>query len=70
MKVNGIAPSLLMFNTDDDADYRSRARRKSLLPVAPGASEGVQAIRYLLDSRYLTGKTLELDGGRPLAQAG
>ncbi len=69
VKVNGIAPSMLMFNVDDDDDYRARARRKSLLEVAPGAGECVSTARYLLDSRYLTGKTLGLDGGRPLARA-
>ena len=69
VKVNGIAPSMLMFNADDDDDYRARARRKSLLEVAPGAGEAVSTVRYLLDSRYLTGKTLGLDGGRPLARA-
>ncbi len=69
IKVNGIAPSMLMFNVDDDDDYRARARSKSLLEVAPGAGECLNTARYLLDSRYLTGKTLGLDGGRPLARA-
>ncbi len=69
VKVNAIAPSLLMFNPDDDDAYREHAQRKSLLEVAPGEGEGVAAIRYLLDSHYLTGKTIALDGGRPLALA-
>ncbi len=69
VKVNAIAPSLLMFNPGDDDDYRERAQRKSLLGVAPGEGEGVAAIRYLLDSHYLTGKSIALDGGRPLAMA-
>ena len=69
VKVNSIAPALLMFNSDDDAAYRQKALKKSLLGVAPGESEGVNAIRYLLESRYLTGKTIALDGGRHLAQA-
>jgi hypothetical protein len=30
----------------------------------------VGAIQYLLQSRYLTGKTIALDGGRHLARAG
>jgi dihydromonapterin reductase/dihydrofolate reductase len=69
VKVNSIAPALLMFNPDDDAAYREKALKKSLLGVAPGEVEGVNAIRYLLESRYLTGKTIALDGGRHLAQA-
>ena len=69
VKVNSIAPALLMFNPGDDAAYREKALKKSLLGVAPGETEGVNAIRYLLESRYLTGKTIALDGGRHLAQA-
>lgn len=69
VKVNSIAPALLMFNQGDDADYREKALRKSLLGIAPGETEGVNAIRYILESRYLTGKTIGLDGGRHLAQA-
>ena len=69
VKVNNIAPALLMFNQDDDSDYREKARTKSLLGIVPGESEGVTAVKYLLESRYLTGKTLALDGGRHLAQA-
>jgi dihydromonapterin reductase/dihydrofolate reductase len=69
VKVNSIAPALLMFNQNDDAAYREKAVKKSLLGIAPGESEGVNAIRYLLESKYLTGKTIALDGGRHLAQA-
>jgi len=70
VKVNSVAPALLMFNQDDDAEYRERARKKSLLGIVPGADEGVNTIRYILESRYLTGKTIALDGGRHLARAG
>jgi len=69
VKVNNIAPALLMFNQDDDEQYREKARKKSLLGTVPGASEGVNTIQYILESRYLTGKTIALDGGRHLARA-
>ena len=69
VKVNSIAPSLLMFNQDDDAAYREKALKKSLLGIAPGASEGISTIQYILESRFLTGKTIALDGGRHLARA-
>ena len=69
VKVNSIAPALLMFQQDDDEAYRRKALKKSLLGIEPGEAEGVNAIRYLLDSRYLTGKTIALDGGRHLARA-
>lgn len=70
VKVNGIAPALLMFNTDDDDSYRQKAVKKSLLGIVPGEAEGVAAVQYLLQSRYLTGKTIALDGGRHLARTG
>ncbi len=66
VKVNSIAPAMLMFNQNDSQEYRIKAQSKSLLSAAPGAEEGVRAIRYLLESRYITGRTLSLDGGRPL----
>ncbi|MFT7674223.1 MAG: dihydromonapterin reductase/dihydrofolate reductase [Gammaproteobacteria bacterium] len=69
VKVNSIAPALLMFAQNDDAQYREKARKKSLLGIVPGASEGVNTIKYILESRYLTGKTIALDGGRHLARA-
>ena len=69
VKVNSIAPALLMFNQHDDANYRKKAVKKSLLEVIPGEDEGVNTIQYLLDSHYLTGKTIPLDGGRHLARA-
>ena len=69
VKVNSIAPALLMFKHGDDANYREKALKKSLLGIAPGETEGVNAIRYILDSKYLTGKTIALDGGRHLVQA-
>jgi hypothetical protein len=40
-----------------------------LLGIVPGETEGVNAVCYLLQSRYLTGKTIALDGGRHLARA-
>ena len=68
VKVNSIAPSLLMFNQDDNEKYRQQAMSKSLLGIVPGASEGINTIQYILESRYLTGKTIALDGGRHLAR--
>ena len=66
VKVNAIAPALLMFNEHDDAQYRQKALQKSLLQVEPGAAELTNTVLYLLHSQYITGKVLALDGGRPL----
>ncbi|BDH46085.1 dihydromonapterin reductase [Salmonella enterica subsp. enterica serovar Choleraesuis] len=66
VKVNAIAPSLIMFNEDDDEAYRIRALNKSLMKLVPGEQEIVNAVEYILSSRYMTGRTLALDGGRNL----
>jgi dihydromonapterin reductase/dihydrofolate reductase len=64
IKVNGIAPALLMFNADDDAAYRAKALAKSALGIEPGSDVIYQSLRYLLDNPYVTGTTLTVNGGR------
>lgn len=66
IKVNGIAPALVMFNTDDDATYRTKTLAKSALGIEPGPEVVYQGLRYLLDNPYVTGTTLTLNGGRHL----
>lgn len=66
VKVNAIAPALVMFNQDDSEEYKQKALKKSLLEICPGAQEAVKAVDYLLSSDYMTGRTLHLDGGRHL----
>lgn len=66
VKVNAIAPSLLMFNEDDSEQYKQKALAKSLLGICPGAGEAVKAVNYLLASDYITGQTIHLNGGRNL----
>ena len=39
VKVNAIAPSLILFNEGDDAEYRQQALNKSLMKTAPGEKE-------------------------------
>ncbi|WP_205859185.1 dihydromonapterin reductase [Pleionea sediminis] len=66
IKVNAIAPSLMMFNEDDDEFYRERAKEKHLLSPGPGEREGINAVQFLMESKYITGRTISLDGGRSL----
>ena len=68
VKVNSIAPALLMFNEDDPADYRERALPKNLLAREGGLDELQRTVDYLLESRFVTGRLLHLDGGRHLNQ--
>lgn len=66
IKVNAIAPAMILFNDGDDEQYRKEALNKSLMKIAPGESEIVSLVNYLLESRYVTGRTHAVDGGRPL----
>ncbi|WP_435926585.1 dihydromonapterin reductase [Dryocola sp. BD613] len=66
VKVNSIAPAMILFNEHDDAQYRKAALNKSLMKVAPGEKEIVALVNYLLESRYVTGRSHAVDGGRPL----
>lgn len=66
IKVNSIAPALLMYNEWDDEAYRQKAPNRSLLKHVPGAVEAVKAVNYLLNSEFITGQTIHLNGGRHL----
>ena len=66
VKVNSIAPALVMFNQHDSEEYKAKALKKSVLEICPGPQEAVLAVDYLLNSQYVTGQTLHLDGGRHL----
>lgn len=64
IKVNGIAPAMVMFNEGDDAAYRTKVLAKSALGIEPGPEVIYQSVRYLLDNPYVTGTTLTVNGGR------
>ena len=66
IKVNTIAPALIMLHPDDDAAYQRRATAKSVLGTVPGPEVIYQSLRYLLDTPYVTGTTLTVNGGRHL----
>ena len=66
IKVNSIAPALILFNEDDDEAYRAKAVKKNLMGRAGGAAEFLRAVDYLLESRFVTGRVLPVDGGRHL----
>lgn len=66
IKVNAIAPALVLFNEGDDDAYRQKTLAKALLPREAGMDEIINAINYLMSSRYVCGRTLHVDGGRHL----
>ncbi len=66
IKVNSIAPALLAFNEHDDDNYKANARNKSLLQTEGSFEEAINTVEWLMNSRYITGRTIHLDGGRHL----
>jgi len=66
VKVNTLAPALLVFTEDDDLAYKEKRLQESLLKVEPGFAEAIEGIRFILKSGYMTGRELALDGGRHL----
>lgn len=66
VKVNSIAPSLLMFNESDSEEYKQKALSKSILGICPGEGEAVNAVKFILNSTYMTGQVIHLNGGRNL----
>ncbi|MCQ8879635.1 dihydromonapterin reductase [Pseudoalteromonas shioyasakiensis] len=66
IKVNSIAPSLIIFNQHDDAAYREKTLKKSLMGIEPGCQEIINSVELLLNSHYITGRSIPVDGGRHL----
>jgi len=66
VKVNSIAPAMILFNPSDDAAYRQKTLTKAILPKEAGNQEIIALVQYLLDSRYITGRSHNVDGGRHL----
>jgi dihydromonapterin reductase/dihydrofolate reductase len=66
VKVNSLAPSLIMFNEGDSEAYREKTLKKSLMGIEPGVAVAVETLQFLLDNPYITGRSIPLDGGRHL----
>lgn len=66
VKVNSIAPSLIMFNENDSAEYQQKALQKSVMQKIGGYEEMIKAVEYLFSSQYITGETIKITGGRHL----
>lgn len=66
IKVNDIAPALIMFNEGDSEAYKQKRLAQSALGIEPGPEVVWQAVQYLMASTYTTGTVLPLEGGRCL----
>lgn len=69
IKVNSIAPALIMFNISDTAEHKQHILEQSLLGFEPGPEVFYRTLRYLLENPYITGTCLDLNGGGRLKYA-
>ncbi len=60
IKVNEIAPGLILFNEEDDEIYRQDRLAKNAIPIEPGPEVIWQTVDYLFKNIYATGTVIEL----------
>ncbi|MGC9402444.1 dihydromonapterin reductase [Vibrio genomosp. F10] len=66
IKVNTLSPALIKFNQHDTEQYKQKALKKALIPAEAGFEEIIDGVMFILSSHYMTGRNLQLDGGRHL----
>ena len=64
--VNAIAPGIVSANADFEMDEKKR--QLAFIPAARfgTAVEVAQAVKFLIENDYITGQTLNIDGGRSI----
>jgi len=68
IRVNAIAPGLILKSGHPSREAFERAHRNTLLGRGPGADAIVRALFYLMDADTVTGETLYVDAGKHLMQ--
>lgn len=66
IRVNAVAPGLVMAPDDLSADALERFLRDVPMGRSGSPADVVQAIHYLVNATYVTGTVLQVDGGRHL----
>ncbi|MDG4812638.1 dihydromonapterin reductase [Hydrogenovibrio sp. 3SP14C1] len=61
IKVNTIAPGLVIFNEGDSEAYKKARLAESAIPVEPGMDSIWQAVQFLMNSPNATGSTVSLE---------
>lgn len=64
IRVNAVAPALMLPSGEQDDANFERVHGLNPLGIGVAVDDLVAAIRYLVDSRTMTGQTLTLDGGQ------
>lgn len=69
IRVNGVAPGLVLPPPGEDRDYLDRRAGSVPLRSAGEPADIVRAVRFLLESPFVTGQVLYVDGGAHLGGA-
>lgn len=64
VRINVIAPGLMMFHPHDDDEIRRERLRCRLFPIEPGADEMRRTVEYLINCRTINQAIIRLDTGR------
>ncbi len=64
--VNSIAPGTILHNPERDKTYEKEILEKIPLNRFGSPDDIIRAIMFLLDSEYITGEVINIDGGRRL----
>jgi pteridine reductase len=64
IRVNAIAPGVVLMQDDATEEQRARAANSTLLRRIGGAEAVVGAVLYLVHAEYVTGVVLPVDGGQ------
>jgi pteridine reductase len=70
VRVNAVAPGAIEWPTDNQIDAAEKARILDHVPLKRegGITQIADAVKYLIcDAHYVTGQTINVDGGRNLA---
>ena len=63
IRCNGIAPGLVLPQSNYEDGYKEKLEKRSLLPGRGSTEEITKAVNYLLQSGFVTGEILCVDGG-------
>jgi NAD(P)-dependent dehydrogenase (short-subunit alcohol dehydrogenase family) len=69
IRVNAIAPGLVLNSGHPSEGAFRRAHRNTLLGRGPGVDSIVRALEYLVDAEEVTGQVLYVDAGKHLMQS-
>ncbi len=66
IRVNGVAPGLVLPPEGKDESYLEGLKHSNLLESYGSAEQITHAVLFLLTNRFVTGQTIYIDGGRNL----